>query len=476
MKTTFSQVFFTAVIILLVILLSVGVSFRILAEDFLTKTAVNDLKEDAAIIVRLVQASFHDKFLNYHDFIVSLSVTSEVSGHDAVIFDASGSLVLCSQSPLGCEHQGMNLGDKYIRQILDSGVAVDKCVLQGLYQDTRYTVTMPIRHPDSEKLIGFVLVSSPISHTSLVMEKISELLVLVCTIALLASVILMTLFARRQSAPLREMANTARAFGHGELTARVQTDGRNSQEIEELALAFNNMAAELQKSEYQRQEFVANVSHELKTPMTTIAGYIDGILDGTIPPQRQQYYLQIVSDETKRLSRLVRSMLDVSRLQSEGGISEDQKVHFDLCEACGQVLISFEQKINEKNLDIQVEMPEHPVFTIAHRDHITQVIYNLMDNAVKFCPQGGVLALKILEGGSKAYVSVTNDGPTIPPEELPLVFDRFHKIDKSRAENRESWGLGLYIVKTIVCGHGEDISVASKDGKTTFTFTMPLVN
>ena len=121
-------------------------------------------------------------------------------------------------------------------------------------------------------------------------------------------------------------------------------------------------------------------------------------------------------------------------------------------------------------------MPEHPVYTMANRDYITQVIYNLIDNAVKFCPEGGTLGLKIREGGSKAYISVSNDGDTIPPEELPLVFDRFHKLDKSRSKNRDGWGLGLYIVKTIVCSHGENISVSSKDGKTEFTFTMPLMN
>jgi signal transduction histidine kinase len=166
-------------------------------------------------------------------------------------------------------------------------------------------------------------------------------------------------------------------------------------------------------------------------------------------------------------------MLDISRLQN-GGIPEEQKTHFDLCEALGRVLITFEQKIYGKNIDVQVDLPEHGVYTVAQQDYVTQVIFNLVDNGVKFCPQGGTLSMKIQESGSKAYVSVTNDGPTIPPEELPLVFDRFHKIDKSRSQNRDSWGLGLYIVKTIVCSHGEDISVTSRDGKTTFTFTMPL--
>ena len=210
--------------------------------------------------------------------------------------------------------------------------------------------------------------------------------------------------------------------------------------------------------------------------MTTISGYVDGILDGTLPEDKREHYLHIVSDETKRLSRLVRSMLDISQLQKEGGIPEEKKMHFDLEECAGQVLITFEKKINDKHLNVNVDMPEHPVYTMANPDYITQVIYNLIDNAVKFCPDGGNLGLRIKEGGSKAYVSVSNDGETIPPDELPLVFDRFHKLDKSRSQNRDGWGLGLYIVKTIVCSHGEDISVSSKDGKTEFTFTMPLVN
>ena len=246
--------------------------------------------------------------------------------------------------------------------------------------------------------------------------------------------------------------------------------------MEELALAFNNMASSLQKSEYRRQEFVANVSHELKTPMTTISGYVDGMLDKTIPEEKWPHYLQIVSDETKRLSRLVRSMLDISQLQSQGGIPDEKKIQFDLEDACSQVLLTFEKKIDDKKINVEVDMPEHPVFTFANEDYITQVIYNLIDNAVKFCPSGGTLGLKIKEGAAKAYISVSNDGDTIPPEELPLVFDRFHKLDKSRSKNRDGWGLGLYIVKTIVCSHGENISVTSRDGKTEFTFTMPLVN
>ena len=250
--------------------------------------------------------------------------------------------------------------------------------------------------------------------------------------------------------------------------------GRNTIEMDELAQAFNTMAESLAKSETRRQEFVANVSHELKTPMTTIAGFLDGMLDGTIPPEQHKHYMQIVSDEVRRLSRLVRSMLEISRLQSQG-ISEEKKRRFDLGETIGQVLISFEQRVSRKNLRVDVELPDRPVWTRADPDSITQVIYNLTDNAIKFCNPGGMLSIRLTTEGNKARVTVQNTGPTVSPEELPLLFDRFHKADKSRSADREGVGLGLYIVKTILNSHGEDISVTSENGLTAFTFTLPLV-
>ncbi len=476
MKTTFSRTLTAVAVMLLLALLLVGICFQLLVKDYLAEQTIEGLRSDGAVIVDLIQAVFTENPVTHRDFNIAMSVASSVSGADAVVCDANGKLILCAQSPMGCDHQGLAVGQEYLEQVFRTGGCVDAGVIEGLYPDERYVVALPIFQKDSTQRIGIVIVSTPMADTVGVLRRISEIFVFVSLLVILAAVGIMTVYVRQQSIPLRDMAKAAQAFGHGELTARVKTEGNYTQEVEELALAFNNMASSLQKSEYRRQEFVANVSHELKTPMTTISGYVDGILDGTIPPEKEQQYLQVVSDETKRLNRLVRSMLDISRLQDQGGIPENQKTRFDLEEAVGQVLITFEQKITEKKLDIQVDMPEHPVFTHANQDYITQVIYNLVDNGVKFSPEGGQLTLTIREGRGKAYVSVGNQGQTIPPEELPLVFDRFHKTDKSRSQNRDSWGLGLYIVKTIVCSHGENISVTSRDGKTTFTFTLPLVN
>ena len=474
MKTTVGRIFVVIAVLLLTVLLVVGVSFQLLVKNFLTDWTIDRLKSDGKAIAQLVQAYATDPTMSFRSYSVALSTATSVSNADAVICNAQGQLLYCAHQPYGCEHTGLVLNPNYLHRTFEENGCVDTGTMDGLYPDVRFVVSVPI-HNASGGALGVVIVSRPISSGLALMTSIFKIFFFLSLGAGIVCVVAMVFFARWQSAPLRDLAKTARAFGHGDLDARAHIRGRHTAEVEDLALAFNNMASSLQNSEYRRQEFVANVSHELKTPMTAISGYVDGILDGTIPEEKQRQYLTLVSDETKRLSRLVRSMLDISRLQNQGELPADQLSRFDLTELLGQVLISFEQKILEKKLDVQVTMPEHPVYTQAVEDQITQVVYNLLDNAIKFCDEGGALGLTVQEAGHKAYVSIFNAGPTIPPEELSLVFDRFHKLDKSRSKNRDSWGLGLYIVKTILDYHKENISVSSQNGKTTFTFTLPQV-
>ena len=476
MKTTFSRQFGTTVLILLMALLLLGGAFRILAGQYLEHNTHNQLLTDAEALSDLVAAYDAVGDLDSENLRTNLTLAALVSGADTMVCNSRGVVVLCSDMDLQCDHVGLQVDGAYVERVFQEGSAQDSGMIEALYGESRYFVAVPVVSRNSGANIGIVITSMPMDDTYVLMEGISDIQVTVSLLVILIAVVVMSISTRSETRPLREMAQAAREFGHGNLKVRVRTGGHNSEEMDELAVAFNNMAVSLEKSEYQRQEFVANVSHELQTPMTTIGGYVDGILDGTIPPERHRYYMQIVSDETKRLSRLVRSMLDISRLQDQGGIPEEKKTRFDMEECVGEVLITFEQKINGKNLNVNVEMPEHPVFTRADRDAMTQVVYNLLDNAVKFCTPGGELGLRLREGGNKIYVTISNEGAVIPTEELPLVFDRFHKIDKARNRSQDGWGLGLYIVKTIVCSHGENISVASRDGRTEFTFTLPLVN
>ena len=476
MKSTFSRQVSTTVLILLLALLLLGGAFRLLVGQYLEHNTHNQLQTDALALAELVAAYDAAGDLEHENLRTNLTLASLVSGADTVVMDSLGKVILCSDPRLQCPHLGLTINRTFIDQVFESGSSFDTGSIPKLYDENRYFVSVPIRSHRTGANIGLVLVAMPTGDTQTLMDGIADIQVTVSLLVILIAVVVMSISTRSECRPLREMAQAARDFGHGNLKARVRTGGRNSEEVDELAIAFNNMAESLQKSEYQRREFVANVSHELKTPMTTIGGYVDGMLDGTIPPERHRYYMQIVSDETKRLSRLVRSMLDISRLQDQSGIPEEKKTRFDMEECVGEVLITFEQKIVAKDLDVQVDLPDHPVYTRADKDAVTQVVYNLLDNAVKFCDQGGTLGLKLTLGGNKVYITVSNEGRTIPADELPLVFARFHKIDKARNRSQEGWGLGLYIVKTLVCSHGENISVASRDGKTEFTFTMPLVN
>ena len=475
MRSTQSRTFFAAASVLLIALLILGIALRTMVADYLSDAAYEALDNDCQVLSQLTTAYGTDGSVSNMQFIIHLDVAARVSGTDALICGPTGRILICSDSPNGCAHQALTFSQDFVDRVVREGGTHEVGVLRELYSESRYIAASPIWDENGE-FWGIVVVSTPNSGTTEIVEKFSHIFIIGSLLVLLLGTAIMAYITRRNNRPLRDMARAAHAFGHGNLEARVPLPEKCPEEVENLALAFNNMASSLQKSEYQRQEFVANVSHELKTPMTTISGYVDGILDGTIPPERARHYMQIVSDETKRLSRLVRSMLDISMLQSEGKIPEEKMTRFDIEECAGEMLITFEQKILAKNLDVRVQMPDHPIHTMANRDYISQVIYNLLDNAVKFCPEGGVLELTIRPSDEKVSISVANQGNSIPPEELPLVFDRFHKIDKSRSQNREGWGLGLYIVKTIVDYHGENISVTSLDGRTEFTFTLPLEN
>ena len=207
--------------------------------------------------------------------------------------------------------------------------------------------------------------------------------------------------------------------------------------------------------------------------MTTISGFVDGILDGTIPPEQERHYLETISAETKRLARLVRSMLELSRLQAEDRSILLSK-SFDAAEMMRLTLINFADKITARHLDVDFRVPEEAVEVQGDVDAITQVSYNLLDNAVKFAREGTTLTLSLWKDSSKAYISVRSCGDTIPASEIPLLFDRFHKSDRSRSKDRDGVGLGLYIVKTILNNHGEDIAVTSREGVTDFVFTLTL--
>ena len=229
----------------------------------------------------------------------------------------------------------------------------------------------------------------------------------------------------------------------------------------------------LESAEKRRSEFISNISHELRTPMTTIGGFADGLLDGTIPAEDSAKYLTAIRDETERLSRLVKNMLEASRAESMDA-SASRRSDFDLTELIVQTMLSFEARATAKNLDVDPQLPDDRIMVHADKDAITRVIFNLIDNAVKFANEGSCITIRLYKDDEKAYVAVKDEGETIPPDDLPFIFDRFHKSDRSRSIDKDGVGLGLYLVKQIINEHDEDIAVRSENGVTEFAFTLAL--
>ncbi len=306
--------------------------------------------------------------------------------------------------------------------------------------------------------VGVVFSVMPLNTVGDFLWDILQMLFL----AALLSVILVSFGAYAMASalvkPLTQMSKAAGCLAQGDFSHRIHH--HRTDEIGQLADAFNQMTLALEAGEKMRYGFVANVSHELKTPMTTISGFVDGMIDGTIPPEDHEKYLNIVSDEVKRLSRLVNTMLNLSKLES--GETPLHPTPFDLRETVLQAMFMFETTLEEKNIQIQglEEFPSLPL--TADKDLTHQAIYNLVENSVKYTPCGGEITITGAPEKGQIRFCIRNTGEGIEPEHLPFVFDRFYKVDQSRSHDKNSLGLGLYLVKTIVSLHHGQITVRSR--------------
>lgn len=338
----------------------------------------------------------------------------------------------------------------------------------GVYAERQYTAVAPVMFEN--EIIAYVFVSSPTDRLVDYIVTNLQVFLLSATTVLALTFAVMYVMTFRLVKPLRQMAEVTRRFAEGDFSARVTVKGRD--EVTELAAALNSMAVSIASAEESRRSFVGNISHELKTPMTTIAGFIDGILDGTIPAEQRDHYLHIVSDEVKRLSRLVKSMLDLSRIDS--GHLTLKPVPFDLTETACKTLLSFEQRLSEKGVTVEGLEDAPRCFVRADFDLIGQVVYNLTDNATKFVNEGGTLTLEITPRDGWVYLRIRNTGAGIPAPEMPHIFERFYKSDRSRSLDKQGVGLGLYIVKNVISLHGGEITVRSVEHEfCEFEFRLP---
>lgn len=401
------------------------------------------------------------------DVTRGIVITSRATGTMIFCADAQGSIILCSATDPS-RYLGLNLPAKALGPAR-SGVYTELGTLNGLLDSRCYVAGKPMLDADGQ-LQGYVFAASDARALSEYVANLVSTFILSAGLMLMVSSVLSIVLTSRMTTPLRRISDAAKKFGSGDFSARVPVEGED--ELAQLAVTFNNMASNLEKIDSSRHSFMGNIAHELRTPMTTIKGFVDGILDGTIPPEMQNHYLQLVSEETGRLARLIQNMLDLSKLES--GEYQVNARMFNIWETLTGVALAAEQRINDGMIELEGLTMDEKVLVYADPDLIHQVAYNLLDNAIKFTPAGGTIRFSVEKLGPEAEISIWNSGQGISPEALPYVFERFYKEDRSRGLHARGSGLGLNICKVLVNLAGGQIRVESQQGEwCRFVFTLP---
>lgn len=356
--------------------------------------------------------------------------------------------------------------DKNIENVL-KGEEVSKVGFGDKKGDTFLTYGMPIE--ENGIVRGGVLLSVSMPEINKSLKSILGNFLISALASLLIAFLLFYFIARRIVRPINEMSDAVKEFAKGKFDRRVSSNVEG--ELGELAENINNMAMSLENLENMRSSFISNVSHELRTPMTSITGFVEGVLDGTIPDDKKEEYLNIVLSESKRLSRLVTDLLNLSRIDSNN-LKVNKRV-FNINELIRLVIIKFESQITEKNIDLTFETYDDLCDVYADNDSITQVVTNILHNAIKFTDVGGSIGIRIWEYGDKVYVEIKNTGIGMTEEHLKYIWDRFYKADESRSMDTTGTGLGLFIVKNIINSHNEKIWAESLYGEfAKFTFSL----
>ena len=450
-------------------LLIIGIALSVQMYNYSVEDKHDALEEAAERISFMTEDLYHNHSVMreqmFKKFVSSMTNNGKIH---VIICDLNGQIFLTSDD-YGNKYIGAHVTDDILKKTESVDTFSALGTLNGLYLGKNYTVGTTARN-NIGKPVAYIYVTTSVNNIQQLMTYVRNLFSLLALLVFLIAALVSYFIVKRVTKPLKEISAASAKFARGDFSTRVSV--QTNDEVGELTVAFNDMADSLEKSEELRRSFVANVSHELRSPMTSICGFIDGMLDGTIPEEKQTHYLTIVSDEVHRLSRLVSRMLDITTLQ--GTDITAQSKTFDFCELMRRCIISFEQRIFEHNLSLNIELPEHEVYINANEDAIYQVVYNLIDNAIKFSRDDSDLDIFVRNKGAKLLFSVKNYGTEIPEDEMKYIFDRFHKADKSRSKDKSGLGLGLYIAKNIINQHKGEIHAESRDNFTEFSFSLPV--
>ena len=474
MRKSISVAFFSLVSTLMVLgIVLMGASEWVLFKNYFAKDRYETLDQVVGVTQRTAQYLVQQAELPKGDELDALSTKLEIIGESAeayLFFTDNDGRVMIASSPDKLE--SLTVPEEMMEKIDASDADYYHVfgTLGGMLDGKSYITVSEMRNEHGQPSGYLFLCSSGEQLTQFKQQFWSNFLLSACVMLLCAS-ILTKLLMRKLTDPLQKVTDAAQRFGGGDLSVRVEgVEGEG--EVADLARTFNRMADNIQTNDNSRGQFMGNIAHELRTPMTTIKGFVDGILDGTIPPEMQNHYLQLVSEETGRLARLIQNMLDLSKLES--GEYQVNARMFNIWETLTGVALAAEQRINDGMIELEGLTMDEKVLVYADPDLIHQVAYNLLDNAIKFTPAGGTIRFSVEKLGPETEIAVWNSGQGISPEALPYVFQRFYKEDRSRGLHARGAGLGLNICKVLVNLSGGQIRVESQQGEwCRFVFTLP---
>lgn len=361
------------------------------------------------------------------------------------------------------------------------GQQIEEAQLAQLYKGKNYFQTGTFGGKLAEKALtagypifvglvfkGGVFIHAPLPEVQKTFRDIYAITIAAILLCGLLAYIILYFQIRKISRPLAEISEAAKEIAGGEFQKRLSI--KTGDEIEELGNSFNHMAESLERIEENRRNLVANISHDIRSPITSISGFVEGILDGTIPKEKQSLYLSKVLAESKRLGKITSNLLELSNMQQ--GRMTVKKQAFELNETIRRAIISFEEQILAKNLEIELHLFDEAIYVFSDPGLLERVLMNLLDNAVKFTPENGHVRINTTDTPSKIQVELLNDGVSIDQEELKKIWDRFHKGDTSRGEHRSGFGLGLAIVREIIGLLDEKIWAESGQDFVKIIFTL----
>lgn len=395
-----------------------------------------------------------------------LEYVSNYSSTDIILLDSYG-YVYATSNPNHKKFIGNQLLTKDLEMLRQGKIIEKKDFFDDVLKMEVHSYEIPILY--REVFQGTIVMNTPMQEIKEPLRRVYQIIWMSAILAIVASSIIIYYFSQRIIIkPLEKINSVAGKISQGEVGKRV--DIKSDDEIGELAKSFNSMADSLQEVENNRRTFISNVSHELRSPITSIKGFIGGILDGIIPKEKETYYLSIAYEEIQRLTRLINDLLDLSAIDAGKFTLSIQEQ--DINEIVRLSIIKFETIIKSKKINVDVWLDDKDVYVLADKDKIIQVVTNLVDNATKHVEEGGNIDIRTKVKGQKVFVSVYNDGPNIPEEDAKRIWERFYKSDKSRT-TKVSTGLGLSIVRRIITQHGEDIWFENKENKgVKFIFTL----